>query len=1050
MPNLNVNQQKAVDTTGKNIIVSASAGTGKTTVLINRLIKMMVGDHISIDRVLVMSFTTAAAQEIKDRLALRLEEEAAKGENQEFLFEQIAKLPTAPISTIDAFCLDIVKKYGYVLGIDPLATGNVMSESDTLLFKKKAMDEVLRDLGNYQDLVRVMCPRIEDYSPIEKAINTISNTFDGLSSIEDYKLKVKEIYKQFDDNVVPSLLEDGLKDMLLLESGKALHQLMVLEQEYDIISSHLSANYRDTLKDIKEVVLEIENDIKASEYEQASLLASTSFKFPVIKGLGKEDKKNVDDGKKKFREALAPIKSFSVSQFCHLNKQLRPYVHQIIELTEKYRNNFKRIKKENQTIDFVDMEEMALEILRKDNNNIARIYRSQFHEIMVDEYQDSSMGQEELVKLLTNGKNVFRVGDVKQSIYGFRNAKPELMIGLINNLTEDDVKLNLYENYRSKNNIIMFTNYIFTVLMNIHEDNTFNDDDCLSSGTAEQQQENKPILIQNVDTSNYKGRKLKNKIICNYVARSIKDLHDKQGIKYNEFAILVRNNGNKGLIKDSLAALNIPSFATYSEGFFNDPAVSTVVSLLNLLLEDDDIYLLDLLRGPIFNVSDEEIARMYVSDPDSSLREKAEKHKPETCQLIDELRSYYPSHTLCELISKIYQYENWYYYNISIAQRDNLDSLYNDVIAYEADDSVLSNLVQYLNSQSKADKAEALSVTKKDEVVRIMTIHQSKGLEFNYLYFIDFSNRKSQNRDGFFTVDDKLGISADLITLPYRIQYENTYVKLIRKKKQLDELDEELRLLYVALTRAKIQLTILCSDEKDRTTQPLSLSFLMQNDSTYVNWILKALEHCPDEIRSLFRYETVTPGEYVASAGNKLLVQPIEKYSEDALVMETSQLPSNHETGLFDLNYDRIAGSTRGTLMHKAIELLGIREVDEQDIRNLRLNLSERDIKLVKQFYENELTRKLFNNTNHNEWPFMYVENNFFHNGIIDLLSENDQESYLIDFKTDKNVTEEILQERYQSQLRAYHDVLADRNDGRTINTMIYSFHLGKYVEIKL
>lgn len=136
--------------------------------------------------------------------------------------------------------------------------------------------------------------------------------------------------------------------------------------------------------------------------------------------------------------------------------------------------------------------------------------------------------------------------------------------------------------------------------------------------------------------------------------------------------------------------------------------------------------------------------------------------------------------------------------------------------------------------------------------------------------------------------------------------------------------------------------------------------------------------------------------------------------------------------------------------MHKAIELLGIREVDEQDIRNLRLNLSERDIKLVKQFYENELTRKLFNNTNHNEWPFMYVENNFFHNGIIDLLSENDQESYLIDFKTDKNVTEEILQERYQSQLRAYHDVLADRNDGRTINTLIYSFHLGKYVEIKL
>lgn len=1050
MANLNANQEKAVKTTGKNIIVSASAGTGKTTVLINRLIKMMVEDHISIDSVLVMSFTKAAAQEIKDRLALRLEEEAVNSKDKDFLFEQISKLPTAPISTIDAFCLDIVKKYGYVLGVDPLSVGNVMSESDTLLFKEKAMDETLRNLNDYQDLVQVVCPRIEDKSPLAKAITTVSNTFDGLGDIEDFKLKVKGIYQQFEEDRIPDVLEESLQDMLLLETGKAVTQLEVLIHEYDLIAAYTSGNYRDALDELKQYVNNIENDIRFADYISAADKAAAKTNFPVIKGLGKEEKKNIESAKRKYRDALNSVRDFSVSSFCHLNKQTGKYVFQILELTEKYRNILKRIKQENQTIDFVDMEEMALEILRKDSGNIARIYRSQFHEIMVDEYQDSSMGQEELVKLITNGTNVFRVGDVKQSIYGFRNARPELMMSLINNITDNDIKLNLYENYRSKDNIIRFTNYIFTVLMNIHQDGTFSAYDFLSSGTEEQKQGMRPILIQNVDTSDYKGRKLKNKIICNQVAREIKDLHDKEGIPYQDFAILVRNNGNKNLLKDSLAALNIPSFATYSAGFFNDTAVSTVVSLMNLLLEDDDISLLDLLRGPIFTMSDEDIARMYVDAPETSLKERVAANKPEVIKLIEDLKQYYPRHTLCELLTRIYQYNDWYSYNISIAQRDNLDSLYNDVIAYEADDSVLSNLVQYLNSQSRADKAEALSVTKYDDVVRIMTIHQSKGLEFKYLYFIDFSNRRSGNRDGFFTVDDKLGISCSLVTLPYRIRYANPYVRIIEKKKLLDELDEELRLLYVALTRAKVQLTVICSDDKDRSSQPLTLNFLTENDSTYVNWMLKALENCPDEIKALYRYETLKPAEFVKSSGNMENVKPLVRYSDEIREASETQLPSSHETSLFDLNYDRIMGNQRGTLIHKAIELLGVRKVSESDIRDLNLSLSEKDIKLIYNFYEDPLTVKLINNDNYSEWPFMYVSNGIFHNGIIDLLSENEFETYLIDFKTDKNVTAEILQERYHSQLKVYYDVLATRNDGRIITALIYSFYLGKYVNINI
>ncbi len=1052
MTQLNENQQKAVKTTGKNIIVSASAGTGKTTVLINRLIKMMVDDHISIDRVLVMSFTKAAAQEIKDRLAVQLELKAKESDDSEFLFEQIAKLPTASISTIDAFCLDVVKKYGYVLGIDPLSLGNVMSDSDTLLFKQKAMEMTLSDLSEYVDLLRVTCPRIEDNSPLEKAITNISNMFDGLSDIDYFKLKVQSIYADFANNIIPETIKPALNEMLKAHTGNARQQLSILYSEYDRIAAYTSADYRNALEKIEQIITDTEQAIENEHYEDAALQAGAKFKLPSIRGLDDAEKKNIKNARTKLADALKAVGAFSIPRLCHVNQQVWPYVSQIIELTEKYRQNLRDIKLANQTIDFVDMEEMAIRILKKDNGNVARIYRSLFKEIMVDEYQDSSMGQEQLIRLITNGNNVFRVGDVKQSIYGFRNAKPELMISLINNLTDADVRLNLSHNYRSKANIISFTNYIFARLMNVHQQNTFSEDDRLLAGIEEQTRENRSILLQNVYTSDFKGRKLKNRIICNYVADEIRKLHERENIKYSDVAILVRNNASKVLLKDSLSALNIPSFASYSEGFFNDSAVSSVVSLLNLLLDgDNEILLLDVLRGPIFNVTDEQIAQMYIDFPDRTLSEKIARCYPKVQRLINELRKYQRTHTLCELITHIYQYEDWYYYNISVSQRDNLDSLYKDVIDYQQDHSVLSNLVQYLNRQNKADKAEALTVTRYDEVVRIMTIHQSKGLEFKYLFFIDFSSRKSGNREGFFSCDDDLGISCDLITLPYRIRYNNDYQDIIRKKKALDELDEELRLLYVALTRAKDQLTIVYSDEREPDDQPLTLSYLTDYNSTYITWILKALDNCPVEIRQLYRQETVKPAGYVVERTADKKVRQLVKYQDVLTATDSSATPSdNEERKLFDLNYNRIAGNQRGTLMHRAIEMLRIRKVTDEEIRSLPLPLQKRDIALIRGFYDDQLTRQLFENENHNEWPFMYMLNDRFHNGIIDLLSIGKDTVYLIDFKTDRNVDEMILHDRYHDQLKAYHDVVTDKYPDRKIETLIYSFHLGKYVSIKV
>ncbi len=1051
-PRLNQSQKIAANTDGKNIIVSASAGTGKTTLLIERIIRLITEKYYGVDDLLVMSFTRAAAEELKVKLADRLRQAITDHpEKTQFLQQQLAKLPLASICTIDSFCLDVVKKYGYILDVDPALADNVMDNSQIELFKERAMNITLSDLGQYHDLVSVMCARVEDISPLQDAIYYLSSFMNNLEDEDKWIQQVMDTYSQMQNNVINEDLDRYISRHLLISLQKSLNSYYRLYHLYtDYFTDAMVPVHQDNLN----LYRQGQQLLEEGNYIDAGLLCETisTISFPRLSGKKDftDEQKQADSliGRNKtiFKEGLKEISSFSQSVFCHQGQQAAQYVRQLLQLTREYRNNLRELKAEAAVMDYSDMEHYAVEILKAKGGIIADEYRSRFREIMVDEYQDSSQPQENLVRLICRENNVFRVGDIKQSIYGFRNAKPELMKSLIRNQGENDLIVSLNENYRSKANILEMSNHIFTELMNVNDKNTFVQQDNFKPGAAGQYEDTIPVRITRLDADDSYSRRQKNIMLAQHVATLIRDMHDRENLSYNNFVILIRNNKNKPLLKDALTALNIPAHVSYDEGFFTDPAVSTVISLLKLIQDPNDNFsVIDVLRGPIFSFSDEQIARLQIEYPELSWFEKAGRSQPynRLNELVNDLKDKAEDIPVTDLITEIFRYDDWYFNNITASSRENLDQLYNMVIDFSRKNTTVSNLIEYFQLQQRVEKAEASSTSEKDDVVRVMTIHHSKGLQFRYLFFIDFSNDITASKEKGLIADEQLGISMKNISLPYRVEHQNLYYDVMKTKKKLEALDEELRLLYVAITRAEKYLNIIYCPDKENSFEEMNLYSLINSENTYVPWILSALKNYgSDYVMEKVQLTGFTP---VSKPQDDRSYQ-FTRYSYQQSEAEQYTPSSTESVRMMPLDYNIKPGALRGTLMHKTVETLGLREVSEDEIKGL----SREDTRIMMNFYRHPFTRELSGYQVYHELPFICRLENGFVNGIIDLLVESDQEVYLIDFKSDRYVDAEILQQRYHSQLEAYYRVVRSSYPDRPVSTWIYSFYLNDYVRIEM
>ena len=423
-------------------------------------------------------------------------------------------------------------------------------------------------------------------------------------------------------------------------------------------------------------------------------------------------------------------------------------------------------------------------------------------------------------------------------------------------------------------------------------------------------------------------------------------------------------------------------------------------------------------------------------------------------KLVDELKQYHKEHSLSELLDRIYNYNDFYLSRTNSFSRSNLDSLYQLVLDYEKDGNSLSDLLIYLQNYALVDRQEASGFTSKDDVVQIMTIHQSKGLQFDYVFLADlfYKNGPSKyNSMALFNETD--GMAAKYISLPYKIRHENPYYKLISHDNEMDDFAEELRILYVAITRAKNALYVVNARKDD--CEKYELTYESLYDKSQTDWIKTAIKDAPDEISAMLEIKTLSEAELAEhSLSSQQLEQKqfrIERYADEEnhhQQLEVLSPSSLEKRDISHLDFTKGSGSQRGTLMHAAVELLGIRKIERKDFESLPYDLSEEDKTKIMAFYDDPFTLSIYGNQNEHEYPFIAYEEGKLFNGVIDLLSIG-EEVLVIDFKSDRNTDSEKLLSRYAIQLNNYRKIVKKKYPDKKIRALIYSFELSEYIEVE-
>lgn len=874
-------QEAAINTRSSDILISASAGSGKTSVLVERVIKEVIADQMPVDQLLVITFTNAAAEEMKKRIKQRLEEESRKPglskEERNFLTRQLTSLETANISTIDSFCLDVVRRFYYTIDLDP-DFSILTDETQQSLLKDRALREVEHDYLESPDPVQkqkfetfydaFLGDRNADAS--RDLLNALYNYAMAKPDYEDWLSDLCRPYQVPTSDLVDSpLWQKQIKPYLLAAFGdlreKVAEVLALADMEqaamdkirklYELEAAHLD-QYLDSLNtdDPYDVQLAKARDCifegtlrKVKAFPEASLEAAevrnevkdrVSSLFLAFYAVDNQQQKELMD------------KGYEVSQI-------------IAEVELAFIERFAKIKRGERVLDFSDMEQFAYKILTKqdEGGDLARsFYQNKFKEIMVDEYQDTNALQDGLIQSLKQeGKNnVFMVGDVKQSIYGFRQAEPSLFIAKYDDFgqagPESGKKRIIFpENFRSSQPVVDNVNMIFDPVLTkdfggidykregqLKYAAGYNKDLNLSAATEVLFHENLSVKAAESDADD-DGEAMDPtdvQMIISRIQQMVKSqmqIYDpktktKRAIKYGDIAILTRAKSNNLAIKQTFDRYQIPLFVMDVENYFQTFELTVVMSFLKVIDNpDQDIPLVAVLRSPIFNFTSSDFANIRLAQRSVSfftaMESYARRHDDELAgriqgffDLLDDLRDFANSHRISELLWTIYQKTGFLEMVTAMAngeqRRLNLTALYERATAYES--SGFRDLYQFINfiarmRKNQKDLSQPISSESAEDAVKLMTIHASKGLEYPVVFLVGLQKRYliSSDLSGSWVLDaEGLGMAFPSPVKAPEVMADTlfkSWLKIIKKQKLLEE---EARLLYVALTRAKQKLVL--------------------------------------------------------------------------------------------------------------------------------------------------------------------------------------------------------------------------------------------------
>lgn len=910
-------QLQAIQEKDSNILVAAAAGSGKTAVLVERIIHKIIDEQMDIDKILVVTFTNAAASEMRERILEAIYKKLEENPENVHLQRQIILLNKASICTIHSFCLDVIHNHFYE--IDLPSNFKIADTAEIDLLKQEVLDDLFEQkyTENDKDFIELL-ENYTNYRGDEALQELVLKIYKFIQSspfplkwlqekLELLKIEDKDISQTIWGKLIIQAVEDDIQESIMqLETVKSK---MALYPE-------MTKFYQKICEDL--IILKDLQNYNSWDELYIKLLNFNFSKWPVDKKVTndlKEDSKEIRDKvKKHIKEKTAKLLSCSQEQAVKDLKIITPILEKLANLVTEFTKNFAEKKKEKNCIDFNDIEHFALKILLDENNNpteVAKKYKEKFEEIAIDEYQDSNLVQEAILTSISKGNNIFMVGDVKQSIYKFRQARPELFLQKYDEYKnkeektqEDNLKIQLFRNFRSRQNILNITNLVFESIMskelgdiNYNENEYLNyganypepeeiknyagiaeldiidlkEDESITAFEGEEDEEEQEKVEDDVLEAKFVANKIQELLNSDYMVFDKKQGYRK--IRPKDIVILLRATSNLSPIYEKeLSDLELPVFSDTSGTYLDTVEIQTILSVLKIIDNPlQDIPLVVVLRSSICNFTDNDLITIRLTDRncnfyealiktriicDGDLKDKIESFL-EKLEKWKSISQYMP---LDEFIWQIYLDTGYYQYvgllpNGAMRQA-NLKTLFEKAKQYEkASFKGLFNFIQFIDKLKKqnGDLASAKLIGENEDVIRIMSIHKSKGLEFPVVFLCN-SHKKfnMQDLNDNILLHQDIGFGPTIMDATRKIKYSSIAKDAIKLKMKQETLSEEQRILYVALTRAKEKLYI-TGRSKDFTkyvqdknkvlemyeSENIKLDAkLMKKANSYLEWIM--------------------------------------------------------------------------------------------------------------------------------------------------------------------------------------------------------------------
>ena len=1162
-------QDLAIKSRDKNLLVAAAAGSGKTAVLVERIAQMRIEKVCNVDEMLIVTFTNAAAQEMRSRIHAKIEEKILSETDSEVatrLERQAILLSGASIMTFHAFCLSVIKRNFSKIDLDPKFRD--ADERELNILKQEIIEELFEE------------KYLSAENDSDKNFVKFADNFGGnVHGDENIYKTVLELHNAACSRPYPEKWLDELADNYKNPDWLEMLLKSALANAKNLIENicKTCADCLDECYSLEKVSAKFEGVTKvfASDFEMIKNLCANKndwdklynnlqgeFKFmryPALKFTDdlKIRKDNLKDIRDDYKNKLGKLKDFIIkpkSEIIAEIEKLAEPVRELVEITKEFDRKFTAAKRDRGIIDFPDMEHLALKIFNT-SARTAENYRNRFKIIMVDEYQDTNDVQEEIISKIVREDNFFAVGDVKQSIYKFRNAAPEIFLQKYKNYPELEncERIDLSKNFRSRKQVVDSVNAIFRKIMTEdaleieYDENAklnFGAGDIGDYPAGENIFTDKTELCiiaqnpnaQNSDDENSDKLSREIQVIADKINSMIKaekmiwDRKEKiyRKIKFRDIVILMRaTDGKSTKILDVLAKNKIPAYAEDKFGYFKSPEVQTILNFLNVLDNArQDIPLAAVMISPLGEFTTEDLAQLKIYDRNLDLYSLLAKKSAgdddfavkckDFLSKIDYWRNIANQLSVSELLSKIYRETGYYDYfdkpGGKMAQA-NLRVLIDRAADYEKTNfRGLSRFIQFIRKMRELnnDLSSARTLGESEDLVRIMTIHKSKGLEFPVVFVAELGKQFNMQDLSKTVISHRtLGVGiCRVVEGDSGINYLQTFPqKVIAEKMRIENLAEELRILYVAMTRAQEKLFLIgtCTsnllakfdDSEEITTQKI------QSAQRPIDWLLMIKNFLGDsvDIETIQDSKIFLRDEKLDTVEEKISepLEKVEKFIENIpaklsvteIKRRLAEVDENFVESIYPKKFitmrrpnfiqkKSLSGAEFGTLMHSVMQHLNLqKKLDEKNIIAQIDSMIDKKIfeiehgenlkskaKDIAKFFMSNLGKKILSSEKvYRELPFnQYISaekvgggkiftqaigEKIFIQGIIDVLFQDSTGNWiLLDYKTDRDNSDEHFIKEYREQIYLYVQAIETLLKIKISEKYLYLLSAGREIKI--